>query len=439
MKRTAARKPAPESTRPATKAAPKAPAAKKPAKKEAPKAKKPAAAETGRYAGRGVSASKKEVHAAVDRLDPGLFPGAFCKITRDFLTGDPRRCAVIHSDGAGTKSIVAYLEYRETGDASVFRGISQDSIVMNLDDLLCIGAVERILLSNTINRNARNVPGPALAELINGAESFIERLQSLGVDIHSGGGETADTGDLTGTVVVDSCAVAVLDRDAVITGDAITPGLAIVGMASAGRATYEDTENSGIGSNGLTSARHDLLSPYYRKYTEAYDPQTPTDLVYCGPYKLEDRLPESFLTVGEAILSPTRTYAPVVLTLLRDFPGMVRGLVHCSGGGQTKCIRFGRHVHFIKDNLFTPPPIFSAIQDASGTTPEEMHRVYNMGHRMEVYCLPSDAPTVIAVAKNYGIDARQIGRTEKSRERSGKNHITLTPANGGPTLTYAQK
>ena len=394
--------------------------------------------QTDRYAARGVSAGKEEVHAAVDKLDQGVFKGAFCKITEDFLTGKKSRCNVIHSDGSGTKSIIAYLYYKETGDASVFRGISQDSIVMNIDDLLCIGAVERILLSNTVNRNARNFSGEALAQLILGSEDFLAKLRKLGVKIFSGGGETADVGDLTGAVVVDSCAVAVMERKNVITGAEIKPGLSIVGLSSAGRAKYEDFENSGIGSNGLTSARHDMLSPYYRKkYPETFDPNTDKKLVYCGPFKLEDKLEGSNMTVGQALLSPTRTYAPVIMKILKKYPKLIKGLVHCSGGGQTKCLRFGRGVHFIKDNMMPVPPIFRAIQKASKTSDKEMFEVYNMGHRMEVYCKPEDAKKVLAVAKSFGINAAVIGRTEKSARPDKKNHVSII--RDGATLEYGPR
>ena len=394
--------------------------------------------DNGRYAARGVSAGKEEVHAAVDRLDQGVFKGAFCKVTKDYLTGSKAKCNVIHSDGSGTKSSIAYIQWKETGDASVFRGISQDSIVMNIDDLLCIGCAERILLSNTVNRNARNFTGKALAELILGSEDFLEKLRKLGVKIYSGGGETADVGDLTGTVVVDTCATAVMKRRDVIDANKIKAGLAIVGLSSAGRAKYEDAENSGIGSNGLTSARHDILSPYYRKkYPETYDPQTPKNLVYCGPYRLEDKLEGSSLTIGQALLSPTRTYAPVVMKIMKKYPKLIKALVHCSGGGQTKCVRFGRGIHFIKDNLMPVPPIFKAIQKASGTADAEMFEVYNMGHRMEVYCAPRDAAKVIAVSKSFGIDAQVIGRTEKSSRKDGKNHVTVVY--NGKTLEYGPR
>ncbi len=391
-----------------------------------------------RYAARGVSAGKEEVHAAVDKLDQGVFKGAFCKITEDFLTGSKKKCNVIHSDGSGTKSIIAYLYFKETGDASIFRGISQDSIVMNIDDLLCIGAVERILLSNTVNRNAKNFTGAALAQLILGSEDFLAKLRKMGVKIYSGGGETADVGDLTGAVVVDSCAVAVMERKNVVTGAEIKPNLAIVGLSSAGKAKYEDFENSGIGSNGLTSARHDMLSPYYRKkYPETFDSNTDKKLVYCGPHKLEDKLEGSNMTVGQALLSPTRTYAPVIMKLLKKHPKLVKGLVHCSGGGQTKCVRFGKGVHFVKDNLMPIPPIFKAIQKASKTSDKEMFEVYNMGHRMEVYCKPEDAKKVLAIAKSFGIDAAIIGRTEKSKRKDGKNHVTIV--HEGKTIEYGPR
>ena len=373
------------------------------------------AAGAGRYQSRGVSSDKSEVHSVVDGLERGLFANAFCKITEDYLTGNPEQCNVIHADGCGTKSIIAYLHYKETGDPSVFHGISQDSIVMNLDDLLCIGVNGRILISNTVNRNALNCPGEVVAALIEGSENFLSRLREVGVRIYSGGGETADVGDLTGTVVVDSCAVAVMKKRDVITGDLIKPGLAIVGLSSTGQAVYESADNSGMGSNGLTSARHDMLNPYYaEQYPESYDPNVSRELMYCGPYRLEDPLPGSGMTVGQAILSPTRTYAPVIYRLLEEYPGLIKGLIHCSGGGQTKCLKFGQDVHFIKDNLFPTPAVFKAIQKVSKTDWKEMYKVFNMGHRMEVYCEAGRADTVIAVAESFNIDAQIIGRTETS-------------------------
>ncbi|MGF1484729.1 MAG: AIR synthase related protein [Opitutales bacterium] len=391
----------------------------------------------GRYAARGVSSSKEEVHAVVDRLERGLFPSAFCKVTEDHLTGDPSKCCVIHADGSGTKSILAYLHWRETGDASVFRGIAQDSIVMNLDDLLCVGAMHNIVLSSTINRNARRIPGEVLAALIEGTEAFLKALRGHGVGIVSGGGETADVGDLTPTCTVDSCAVAVLERAKVVTNEGITPGLTIVGLASDGQATYETAENSGIGSNGLTSARHDLLSHHYAEtYPETFDAQTEAALVYSGPFRLQDSLPGASLTVGQALLSPTRTYAPILARLLAVNPEKVRGLVHCSGGGQTKCLRFGQGVHFVKDTLFTTPALFREIQKVSQTDWREMYQVFNMGHRMEVYCQFEDAPWVIETARAFGVGAQVVGRTEPSQRADGGNHLTLTPG-AMESYTYA--
>ena len=386
-----------------------------------------------RYGARGVSATKAEVHGAIAKLDKGLFPGAFCKITEDYLTGDPDLCNVIHADGSGTKSLLAYLHFRETGDASVFRGIAQDSIVMNLDDLLCVGVSGRILISSTINRNAKRIPGTVLAELIAGTEEVLATLRAQGVEIHSGGGETADVGDLTPTVVVDSCATAVMPKGDVITGSAIRPGLAIVGLSSAGRALYESTDNSGIGSNGLTSARHDLLSREYgRKYPETYDGQIDPSLVYCGPYRMGDPLPGSALTVGQALLSPTRSYAPVIAALLQEHRSRIKGMIHCSGGGQTKCLHFGRGVHYVKDRLHPVPPVFRAIQRASGTGWKEMYRVYNMGHRMEIYCAPRDVRVIVQVAERFGISAQQIGETHKSAD--GRNRLSLM--HGRRKLSY---
>jgi phosphoribosylformylglycinamidine cyclo-ligase len=389
-----------------------------------------------RYAQRGVSSSKSEVHAVVDTLDRGIFPGAFCKIGADRLTNDPAKCNIIHSDGSGTKSTLAYLHYRETGDPSGFRKTAQDSLVMNIDDLLCVGAIDGILISSTVNRNARAVPGEALAELISGTEEFLALLRSYGVGTHSGGGETADVGDLTGTVTVDSCAVVVMDRKNVVDNAQIKPGLAIVGLASAGQATYESFENSGIGSNGLTSARHDLLcSDYLEKYPETCDLSTNQEFLYCGPYKMEDPLPGSRMSVGEALMSPTRTYAPIIKQLLEEDRDAIHGMVHCSGGGQTKCLRFGTAVHIIKDNFLPVPPIFTAIQQASGTTDEEMFRVYNMGHRMELYCEPEAAAGIIAKSQAFGIPAQIIGRTEASQRADRANHLTIE--HGGKTLDYA--
>ncbi len=397
------------------------------------------APEGGRYAARGVSASKRDVHAVVDGLDRGLYPGAFCKLTEDILTGDPTRCNVTHADGAGTKALLAYLWWKETGDATAFRGIAQDSVVMNVDDLLCVGAVDGILLSSTINRNARRIPGEILKHLIEGTEACLESLRAAGLGIRSGGGETADVGDLTPTLTVDSNATAVLRRDAVIDAGRIRPGLVIIGVASHGTCGWESGENSGIGSNGLTSARHELLSHHYAEtYPETFDATTPRDLVYCGPHRLRDALAGSSLSVGQALLSPTRSYAPVVVTLLRELGAQrLAGLIHCSGGAQTKCLRFGQGVHFVKDNLFPTPPIFSEIARCSGTSPTEMHQVYNMGHRLEIYVEPQLADKVIQVIDSHKVESRIVGRTEASKSAQKANHITLqTPS--GP-LTYGSQ
>ena len=365
-----------------------------------------------RYQARGVSSDKSEVHSVVDQLDAGAMPGAFCKITEDYLSGDPEKCNVIHADGSGTKSIIAYLKYKETGDPSVFHGIAQDSIVMNLDDLLCVGLNGRILISNTINRNALNCPGEVVSALIEGSEAFLAELRDNGVNIYSGGGETADVGDLTGTVVVDTCAVAIMKKSDVVQNK-ILPGMAIVGLSSTGQSSYESVYNSGIGSNGLTSARHDMLSHYYaEKYPETFDGNINKDLMYCGPFKLEDQLPDSQLSVGEAILSPTRSYAPVVHRILAELGSEVNGLIHCSGGAQTKCIKFGQNIKFVKDNLFSTPPLFQSIQKVSGTNWEEMYKVFNMGHRMEVYVPVNRVQEVIDIAATFKIDAQQVGYTE---------------------------
>ena len=383
----------------------------------------------GRYQSRGVSADKTEVHSVVDKLDAGVIPGAFCKLTEDFLSGDPQKCNVIHSDGSGTKSIIAYLAYKESGDPRVFHGIAQDSIVMNLDDLLCIGVNGRILVSNTVNRNALNCPGEVISALIEGSEEFLARLRDQGVNIYSGGGETADVGDLTGTVVVDSCAVAIMKKADVIRNE-IEPELAIVGLSSTGQASYEIRENkgnSGIGSNGLTSARHDMLAHYYaEKYPESFDPNLPADLLYCGPWRLEDALPDSPLTVGEALLSPTRTYAPVIYKLLATLGSEIKGIVHCSGGAQTKCLKFGSGIHFVKDALFETPPIFKAIQAASGTDWSEMYKVFNMGHRMEIYLPHQYVGEIIDIAAEFNIEAKRVGHTEGAEH----NMLSLTDPEG---------
>lgn len=379
-----------------------------------------------RYQARGVSADKTEVHQVVDQQEQGLFPNAFCKITEDYLSGDPAKCNVIHADGAGTKSIVAYLWYKETGDAEVFRGIAQDSIVMNLDDLLCVGVDGRILISNTVNRNALNCPGEVIASLIEGTEAFLQQMRDQGVMIYSGGGETADVGDMTGTIVVDSCAVAIMEKNRVVT-NTIGADLAIVGLSSTGRASFESVENSGMGSNGLTSARHELLCHDYADlYPETFDANVDPDLIYCGPYHLQDPLSGSSLSIGEAILSPTRSYAPLVYRIRAELDDQLKGLVHCSGGAQTKCLRFGDNVHFVKDHLFETPPLFEAIRQASGTSWEEMYKVFNMGHRMEVYVPHQLAEVVIDIARSFDVAAQVIGRTEAATH----NQLSLLAADG---------
>jgi len=382
--------------------------------------------ENSRYSKRGVSSTKNEVHAVVDHMDKGLFSGTFCKVTQDLLTGNPSLCNVIHSDGAGTKSILGYLAYRENDDVSVFHGIAQDSLVMNLDDLACVGIWDKIVISSTVNRNARNFPGEALAALIEGTENFLQSLRDLGINVESGGGETADVGDLTGTVAVDSCAVAVAKRSEIIDNARICPGLSIIGFSSFGQATYEKNYNSGIGSNGLTSARHELLSKHYaQNYPETHDPLTDQEYIYCGPYKMSDSLPGSNLTVGEALLSPTRTYLPLLKNIANELGNELVGAVHCSGGGQTKCLRFGTGVKYIKDNLFEPPPVFSEIQKVSQTESREMHQVYNMGHRLEVFCSSSHVDLVLNIAKTFNIEAQIIGRTVPTEITNGKNQLQI--------------
>ncbi|GAB4028314.1 AIR synthase related protein [Spirosoma koreense] len=370
---------------------------------------------TDRYAQRGVSASKEDVHNAIAQLDKGLFPKAFCKIVPDTLAGDPDFCTIMHADGAGTKSSLAYLYWRETGDLSVWRGIAQDAVVMNTDDLICVGATGSMLLSSTIGRNKNLIPGEVIAEIINGTEEVLQMLREHGIDIYSTGGETADVGDLVRTVIVDSTVIARMRRDQVISNDRIQPGDVIVGLASFGQATYERTYNGGMGSNGLTSARHDVLAHYLAdKYPESFDSAVDKSLIYSGSKQLTDGItsvPDG-LTVGQLILSPTRTYAPVAKVLLDELRDQIHGMVHCSGGAQTKVLHFVENLHIIKDNLFPIPPLFRLIQSESGTNWQEMYKVFNMGHRLEIYLSESNAQQVIDVAKSFGIEAQVIGRVE---------------------------
>ncbi len=385
-----------------------------------------------RYNERGVSASKEDVHQAISRLDKGLFPKAFCKIVPDHLGNDPDYCTVMHADGAGTKSSLAYLYWKETGDLSVWKGIAQDAIVMNIDDLLCVGAVDNILLSSTIGRNKNLVPGEVIAAIINGTEEILEELRRHGLNIISTGGETADLGDLVRTVVVDSTVVSRMKRSDVIDNARIQAGDVIVGLASFGKATYEDTYNGGMGSNGLTSARHDVFShTYASKYPESYDASIPADLVYSGSYYVTDSLPGLELDIGRLVLSPTRTYAPVIVKVLERFRNDIHGMVHCSGGAQTKVLHFIDDLHVIKDNLFPAPPLFRIIQEQSGTAWKEMYKVFNMGHRMEIYVAESLADEIIAISKSFDVDARIIGRVETASSRQ----VTLRTEFG--EFTYA--
>lgn len=371
-----------------------------------------------RYNQRGVSASKEDVHKAISKLDKGLFPGAFCKIVPDALGGDEKYCTVMHADGAGTKSSLAYVYWKETGDMSVWKGIAQDAIVMNTDDLLCVGATGPILLSSTIGRNKNLVPGEVISAVINGTEEVLEMLRKHGMDISSTGGETADVGDLVRTIIVDSTVTARMKRADVIDNKKISAGDVIVGLSSYGKSVYEDQYNGGMGSNGLTSARHDVFASEYRsKYPESYDPSVPKDLVYSGKYKVTDEIPGADVNVGKLVLSPTRTYAPVIIPLVKELRQHIHGIIHCSGGAQTKVMHFVDQVHVIKDNLFDVPPLFKLIQEVSGTSLQEMYKVFNMGHRMEIYIPEKYANEVISISKQLGVDAKIVGRVEKSASK----------------------
>ncbi len=367
-----------------------------------------------RYQQRGVSASKEDVHKAIRNLDKGLFPKAFCKIVPDTLTGDDAYCLVMHADGAGTKSSLAYMYWKETGDLSVWKGIAQDALVMNLDDLLCVGVTENILLSSTIGRNKNLIPGEVIEAIITGTEEFIEEMAAHGVHIRSTGGETADVGDLVRTIIVDSTVTARIRRDRVIDNARIRPGDVIVGLASFGKATYESEYNGGMGSNGLTSARHDVFAKELAKrYPESFDPSVPEELVYSGQMHLTDKIPDVPLDAGKLVLSPTRTYAPVIRKILEKYsPADIHGMVHCSGGAQTKILHFLDSNHVIKDNLFPVPPLFQLIQEQSGTDWKEMYQVFNCGHRMELYVEEEIAANLISISESFGIPARVIGRVE---------------------------
>ncbi|MCQ2336206.1 MAG: AIR synthase-related protein [Paludibacteraceae bacterium] len=375
-----------------------------------------------RYILRGVSASKEDVHNAIKNIDKGLYPKAFCKIIPDILGGDPEYCNIMHADGAGTKSSLAYLYWKETGDLSVWKGIAQDALIMNIDDLICVGAVDNILVSSTIGRNKLLVPGEVISAIINGTDELLAELREMGIGVYATGGETADVGDLVRTIIVDSTVTCRMKRSDVINNANIKPGDVIVGLASYGKATYEKEYNGGMGSNGLTSARHDVFAKYLaKKYPESFDAAVPDELVYSGGLSLTDKVEGSPLDAGKLVLSPTRTYAPVVKKLLDVMRPKIHGMVHCSGGAQTKVLHFVENVHVIKDNLFPVPPLFKTIKEQSGTDWAEMYKVFNMGHRLEVYLDKADADKVIEISKSFGIDAQIIGRIEASDH----THLTL--------------
>lgn len=375
-----------------------------------------------RYDARGVSASKEDVHNAIKGIDKGLYPKAFCKVVPDILAGNEDYCTIMHADGAGTKSALAYMYWRETGDTSVWKGIAQDAIIMNTDDLLCVGAIDNILLSSTIGRNKNLVPGEVIAALINGTEEVLQNLRDNGIGIYSTGGETADVGDLVRTLIVDSTVTARMKRSEVISNDTIKGGDVIVGMASHGQSSYESEYNGGMGSNGLTSARHDVFGKYLaKKFPESYDPGVPSDLVYSGSKTLTEEIKGTGLTAGKLVLSPTRTYAPIIKKVLDEYRGVIHGMVHCSGGAQTKVMHFVEGVHVIKDNFFSIPPLFKMIQEESGTEWKEMYKVFNMGHRMEVYIPEEHAKGIIDISKSFGVDAQIVGRVEAAKS----NKLTL--------------
>lgn len=368
-----------------------------------------------RYNLRGVSASKEDVHNAIKNIDKGIFPKAFCKIIPDILGGDPEYCNIMHADGAGTKSSLAYMYWKETGDLGVWRGIAQDALIMNIDDLLCVGATDNILVSSTIGRNKLLVPGEVISAIINGTEELLAELRDLGVNAYSTGGETADVGDLVRTIIVDSTVTCRMKRKDVISNGNIRPGDVIVGLSSYGQASYEKSYNGGMGSNGLTSARHDVFGKYLAtKYPESYDNAVPDELVYSGTLKLTDKIAELGIDAGKLVLSPTRTYAPVIKKLLDEMRSQIHGMAHCSGGAQTKIMHFVEKMRVVKNNLFPVPPLFNIIQEQSGTDWHEMYKVFNMGHRMEIYVDSSNAQKVIEISHSFGIDAQIVGYTEAS-------------------------
>lgn len=380
-----------------------------------------------RYNLRGVSASKEDVHNAIKNVDKGLYPKAFCKIIPDILGGDAEYCNIMHADGAGTKSSLAYLYWRETGDLSVWKGIAQDALIMNIDDLLCVGATDNILVSSTIGRNKLLIPGEVISAIINGTEELLASLRSLGVNAYSTGGETADVGDLVRTIIVDSTVTCRMKRADVVDNANIAAGDVIVGLSSSGQATYESSYNGGMGSNGLTSARHDVFAKYLaEKYPDSFDGAVPSDLVYSGAMHLTDAVDGTPLDAGKLVLSPTRTYAPVIKALLDEMRPAIHGMVHCSGGAQTKVMHFVENKHVVKDNLFPVPPLFELIQKQSGTDWAEMYKVFNMGHRMEIYLAPEHATRVIEISRSFGIDAQIVGRVEDAPS----NRLTIKSDKG---------
>lgn len=379
-----------------------------------------------KYMKRGVSSQKEDVHAAIKNIDKGLFPQAFCKIVPDYLGGDDRFCNIMHADGAGTKSSLAYLYWKETGDLSVWKGIAQDAIVMNTNDLLCVGAFDKIVISSTIGRNKNLIPGEVIQAIIEGTEEFIAMLQSYGINIHSTGGETADVGDLVRTIIVDSTVTARIEKSKVISNHNIKPGNVIVGFASFGQTTYEKSYNAGMGSNGLTMARHDVLSSFYKTYAESFDPQVPEDLVYTGGLKLTEQLAANPLNVGKMILSPTRTFSPIIKEVFENYFDKIDGMVHCTGGGQTKVLHFVNNLRIVKNNLFKTPPLFSMIQSQSNSQWHEMYKVFNMGNLLEFYTDEKTAENLIQLANKFNIEAQIIGHVEAA----DKNELIVTTEHG---------
>lgn len=389
------------------------------------------AVDNSRYAQRGVSSGKEEVHAAIKNVDKGLYPQAFCKIVPDIFSADNSKCLLMHADGAGTKSSLAYAYWKETGDISVWRGVAQDAVVMNTDDLLCVGAVDNILLSSTIGRNKRLIPAEVIAAIINGTEEFLEQMRSMGVGIFSTGGETADVGDLVRTIIIDSTVTASMNRKDVVDNANIKPGAVIVGLSSYGQASYEDSYNGGMGSNGLTSARHDVFcKSVAERYPESFDGAIDNSLVYSGGYQLTDMIESVGVTAGKLVLSPTRTYAPIITRVLKECRTALQGMIHCTGGAQTKILHFAGNIHVVKDNMFEVPPLFEIIEKQSGTPRKDMYKVFNMGHRMELYMAPEAAQEVIDISMSFGVDAKIIGYVEAS------DRPCLTISEGTHTYNY---